>query len=102
MKVYTFTASPQHLHVFDTAPNWRGLCSLSPSSANSLLAFPSPDTDPPNVKSEVGDDTLSNDTLKSQPNKNSSGASNTTGNVKLIDLANTDKQPIIIPAHTTK
>jgi hypothetical protein len=98
-KVYTFTASPQQLHVFDTAPNWRGLCSLSPSSANSLLAFPAPDNDLPNVMS--ADDT-SFDTQKSQTNKSSSTASNTTGNVKLIDLANTDKQPIVIPAHTTK
>lgn len=99
IKVYTFTASPQQLHVFDTAPNWRGLCSLSPSSANSLLAFPAPDNDLPNVMS--ADDT-SFDTQKSQTNKSSSTASNTTGNVKLIDLANTDKQPIVIPAHTTK
>ena len=100
-KVYTFTSSPQQLHVFDTAPNWRGLCSLSPSSANSLLAFPAPENDPPNVMSAIGDET-SFDPQKSQTNKSSSSANNTTGNVKLIDLANTDKEPIVIPAHTSK
>ena len=110
MKVYTFTASPQQLHVFDTwHDNWRGLCSLSPSSANSLLAFPAPENDIPNIDKPSGatdNNTAANTTndMKSQSNKSSSGnnANNTTGNVKLIDLANTDKQPIIIPAHTSK
>ena len=81
IKVYTFTAPPQQLHVFDTATNWRGLCSLSPSSNNSLLAFPAADGDAPTA----GDKGTSS-----------------SGNVKLIDLANTDKSSLVIPAHASK
>ena len=99
--MFTFTASPQQLHVFDTAPNWRGLCSLSPSSANSLLAFPSQECDNPNVIAP-GDDNSSVDSEKSHGSKISSSQTSTTGNVKLIDLADTDKRPIIIPAHSSK
>ena len=38
--MFTFTSSPTQLHIFDTAANPLGLCSLSPSCDNSLLAMP--------------------------------------------------------------
>jgi len=40
IKVFTFTSSPTQLHIFDTSLNPRGLCSLSPSCDNSVLAMP--------------------------------------------------------------
>ena len=40
IKVFTFTSSPTQLHLFDTAANSSGLCSLSPSCDNSVLAMP--------------------------------------------------------------
>ena len=39
-QAFTFTSSPTQLHIFDTSLNPRGLCSLSPSCDNSVLATP--------------------------------------------------------------
>lgn len=88
IKVYTFTTAPSQLHVFDTISNPRGLCSLSPASDNSLLAFPvSPD-------SAAGAATTGSTV---------SGKSATSvGRVQIVDLANTAKPPLTIVAHDTK
>ena len=49
-----------------------------------------------------GHESSSAESNKSHGNKISSPHTSTSGNVKLIDLADTDKEPIIIPAHSSK
>eukprot|EP00096_Caligus_rogercresseyi_P009999 TRINITY_DN3511_c0_g1_i2.p1 TRINITY_DN3511_c0_g1~~TRINITY_DN3511_c0_g1_i2.p1 ORF type:complete len:228 (+),score=67.20 TRINITY_DN3511_c0_g1_i2:156-839(+) len=39
IKVYSFLATPCLLHSFDTSHNPEGVCSISPGSSNSYLAF---------------------------------------------------------------
>ncbi|CAG0889295.1 unnamed protein product [Cyprideis torosa] len=41
VKVFSFAQDPQQLHVFDTAPNPRGICALCPSGSQAILSFPS-------------------------------------------------------------
>ena len=65
VKVYTFSQTPQLLHVFETYSNPTALCCLCSHSANSNLAY----------------------------------LGRKSGQVVLIDLANTEKSPIEIVAH---
>jgi len=84
VKVYTFTSSPTQLNVYDTAPNPKGLCSLSPTSDKALLAFP---ITPDQAVSAVVNNKIS-----------ASGV----GRVQIVDLAHPDNQPISIVAHDTR
>lgn len=85
LQVYTFTQIPQQLHVFETCTNPNGLCSLCPSSTNSLLALPG------NATSCSGYAILCH-LHHSHPGRKS-------GQVQLIDLARTEKAPVEILAH---
>ncbi len=87
IKVFTFNHVPSQLHVFDTTPNPRGLCTLSPTSDNWLMAFP--------VTME------STNTVVSSPTSSRDKCTG-VGRVQIVDLANIEKQPITIVAHDTK
>ena len=80
--MFTFTSSPTQLHIFDTSPNPRGLCSLSPSCDNSVLAMPGT-----KVMSAVITD-LNTDLGLVQ-----------VGQLQLVDLQCADSPPLEIPAH---
>ena len=82
IKVYTFTPVPTQLHVFDTVPNPKGLCALSPTSDKALLAFPVPQTISAIINNKI--------------------SSTGIGRVQIVDLANPDNQPVTIVAHDTK
>ncbi len=91
VKVFSFTSSPSCLHTFPTQPNPRGLVSLSPSSANSVLAFPAPASAAPTSNT------------KSSSSSSSSGVS---GTVQVVDLsadeADKDVPPLVIAAHDSR
>lgn len=89
IKVYTFTRNPQQLHVFETNPNPRGLCVLCPNSSNSLLAFPGRKNG--HVQGKILNKKLA---LLHK-------ISFFFFTVTVIDLANTEKQPLNIEAHET-
>ena len=91
IKVYSFTAAPVFLHTFDTAPNFKGLAALSPSSNNSLLAFPTSETP-----------SSSSNSAASSADHPMDPGSRSTGNVKLIDLANPNNDPLVLNAHTSR
>ena len=80
--MFTFTSSPTQLHIFDTSPNPRGLCSLSPSCDNSVLAMPGT-----KVMSTVNTD-LNTDLGLVQ-----------VGQLQLVDLQCADSPALEIPAH---
>ena len=81
IKVFTFTPAPTQLHVFDTVPNPKGLCALSPTSDKALLAFPV--------------------TLTISAIINNKISSTGVGRVQIIDNANPDNQSIWIVAYFT-
>ncbi|RNA42257.1 WD repeat domain phosphoinositide-interacting 3 [Brachionus plicatilis] len=70
IKVYSFSQTPQFMHVFDTYPNANGLCCLCSHSTNSYLAYPSDkkpgwveivdlfNTEKPSVKIEAHDNPI--------------------------------------------
>lgn len=80
VRVYTFTGEPALLHTFATPANERGLCSLSPSSAHSVLAFPGSPTGAPAA----------------------GGSAVSVGTVQVVDLADIKRPPLVICAHETK
>ena len=84
VKVFTFTSSPTQLNVYDTAPNLKGLCTLSPTSDKALLAFP--------VTADQSVSAVVNNKISA------SGL----GRVQIVDLAHPDNQHITIVAHDTK
>ena len=73
-----------HFFRYDTAPNPKGLCSLSPTSDKALLAFP--------ITSEQAVSAVVNNKISA------SGV----GRVQIVDLAHPDNQPISIVAHDTR
>ncbi|GAA6011894.1 hypothetical protein JCM11491_000094 [Sporobolomyces phaffii] len=85
-KIYVYDISNMKLlHEIETSPNPNAICSLSPSSENSYLAYPSPLPSPTNPFSQPpGSSSTSASSFQSSPQSPSSSPA-ATGDILLFD-----------------